>query len=181
MMRKKLLNAIPVLLLLFFIFSYPASADEPLMDNPSLYTFAEIIQKAPEIMAATPAELMKVTSQYPDHICWWVYDIVGCQSVNNRYSAEISVNYKFSSEADDAELEKITYMMSVDSQADVQKVMELFWLPGMKPANITGAKFPDGEVTMYFSTNEILETYMISFNTEGKPWLIMVEVGLIRG
>ena len=180
-MKKKLLAAFTALLLLFFLFSGPAAADDPLMDHPSLYSFAEIVQKLPGIMTSTPAELMKVTSQYPDHICWWTYDIVGCQSVNNRYSAEISVNYKFSSEADDAELEKITFMMSVDSQADVQKVMELFWIPGMKPANITGAKYPDGEVTMYFSTDEILQTYMISFNTEGKPWLIMVEIGMIRG
>lgn len=180
-MKKKLLTALPVLLLLIIVFNGPAAAEEPLPDNPSLYSFAEIIQKLPEIMSSTPADLMKITSQYPDQICWYVYDIVGCQSVNNRYSAEISVNYKFSSESESAELEKITFMMSVDSQADVQKVMELFWLPGMKPANISGAKFPEGAVTMYFSTDEILQTYSISFDTERKPWLIMVEMGMIRG
>ncbi len=177
-MRIKVLVMMAISML--FLLAIPVSADT-VMENPSLYSFADVVQKLPEIWTKNPADVQKLMETYPDFNCWHRYDIIGCQSVNNIYSAEIIVNFQFTSEADSAELKRCNFSMMIDSHADVQKVLQLFWLPEMKAAKIGDVQFPDGEVTLYFSTDETLMTYTVDFNNEGVPWLIMVDMGLIRG
>lgn len=149
-------------------------------ENPSLYSFAEVVQKIPDLWLKHPAEIMELMNQYPDFECWRQYDIVGCRSVNNKYSAEITVNYHFSSEDDSAELTHAVFMMPVNNTEEVQRVLENFWINGQKAANISGTNAPNDQVTLYFSTENTLITYNIEWGTNG-VWLIYVEFGLIRG
>ena len=59
-------------------------------------------------------------------------------------------------------------------------MIETLWIDGLEPANISGAKYPDDQVTLYFSTEDTMMKYNISFGTEG-VWLVTVDLGLIRG
>ena len=153
---------------------------ENLRENPSLYSFGEIIQKLPKMWLANPIEVMEMMKDYPDYECWRSYDIVGCRSVNNRYSAEMFVNFQFSSEDDYAEFSHAVLSTMVNGTEGVQKVIETLWIDGLEPANISGAKYPDNQVTLYFSTEDTMMKYNISFGTEG-VWLVTVDMGLIRG
>lgn len=167
-------------LCLFLVLCIPVSADT-VMENPSIYSFAEVVQRLPELWTSNPDTVMELMEDYPDYICWRRYDIIGCQSANNRYSAEIHVNFLFSSQEDSAELIRTNFTMLIDSQDDVQKLMSMFWLPDMKAARISGASFPDDEVTLYFSTDETMMSWATSFTKEGKPWSVMVDMMLVRG
>ena len=156
------------------------SSAETVRENPSLYTFSEIVQKLPKLWIANPIEVLELMEQYPDYTCWRSYDVIGCQSVNNKYSAEIFVNFQFSSEDDYAEFIHTVFTMQVNGSENVQKVIEEFWLDGMAPANIMGADFPEDKTTLYFCTDETMMKYTIHWGTEG-IWLLTVDMGLIRG
>ena len=172
--------------LLFFIIGLfvslvmPAAA-ETLRDNPSLFSFAEIVQKLPKLWDANPIEVTEMMRKYQDFECFRSYDIIACTSVNNRYSAEIHANYQFSSEDDYAEFTHATFTMMIDSSEDVQNVIESFWLPEMSILNIWGAEFPDNQITLYFGSEETMEKYSVFLDPEGKPWLLTVDLGHIRG
>lgn len=176
MKRRGLLIVIISILLVF-----PLSAmAEEYRENPSLYSFGEIMQKLPKMWLANPIEMMEMMKDYPDYECWRSYDIIGCRSVNNRYSAEMFVNFQFSSEDDYAEFSHAVLSTMVNGTEGVQKVIETLWIDGLEPANISGAKYPDDQVTLYFSTEDTMMKYNISFGTEG-VWLVTVDMGLIRG
>lgn len=178
MKRYKLLFAL--LAVMMFCCFHAVSAD-PLMDNPSVYSFSEIVQKLADNWSFTPAGINELMEFYPDYVCRRSYDIISCQSCNNRYSKEIRVSYEFTSELDTAELESCSFVMRIDSQADVQKTLECFWLPGMKVLNISGAAIPEGTVTLYFGTENISMRCSVSFSSEGKPFMLMVDMAPIRG
>ena len=169
------------LLVLFTVLLTAFSAGaENVRENPSLYSFAEVVKTLPGMWTANPLEVMEMMEDYPDFECWRRYDMVGCSSVNNKYSAEIFVNFSFSSEEDDAEFVHTFFSMMVNGTEDIQKVVEAFWLDDLKAARISGASYPDGQVTLYFSNENTLMKYSIDFGTDG-VWLVTVDMGLIRG
>lgn len=165
---------------LFILMTIGASAD-PLRDNPSVYSFAEIVKKLPEMWDKTPDEVSGMMKAFPDFVCRRSYDIISCTSVNNKYAAEINVNLQFTSEKDDASLVQTVFTCMIDSSEDVQKLLELFWLPEMKAANISGTHDPANQVTLYFNTETTMETYSVYFNEDSTPWLVIVSLGVIRG
>ena len=169
-----------ILFVITIIFVCPVFAHAQDRENPSLYSFGEIVKNLPQKWLAVPDDVMKMMEDYPDFECWRSYDIVGCQSVNNKYSAEIHVNYQFTSEEDDAELVRTVFTMPVNNTQDVQNVIENFWIDGMKAANISGAQYPTNQVTLYFSSENTLMTYNIDWGSNG-VWLVLVDMGLIRG
>ena len=177
-MKHIILSAIAVCI--FLMAALNASAD-PLLENPSVYSFAEIVQKLPEMWNASFDEISDMMKKYPDYVCRRSYDIISCTSVNNKYSAEINVNLQFTSEKEDAEFEGAVFTYMIDSTEDVQKILELFWLPEMEAANITGTHDPDGMVTLYFNTERTMEKYSIYFNEEDTVWLVIVSFGIIQG
>ena len=158
----------------------PVSA-ESVRENPSVYSFAEIVQKLPKIWLSSPAEMMDMMKEYPDFTCWRSYDIIGCTSVNNKYSAEIHVNYQFTTDDDNGEFDQAYFSMLIDSSEDVQKLIEAFWLPGMSVANIWGAKYPEDQITLFFSAGDTMMKYSIPMSGNGEFWLVNVELGMIRG
>ena len=177
-MKRILLLTVTVCL---FLMSACAASADPLRENPSVYSFAEIVQKIPKMWDASFDEVTEVMKQYPDFVCRRSYDIISCTSVNNKYAAEINVNLQFTSEKDDAQFVRTVFTYMIDSTEDVQKLLELFWLPEMKAANILGTHDPDDRITLYFKTDSTMETYSIYFNEEGLAWLVIVNLGIIRG
>ena len=169
-----------LILSLVLLVSIPASA-ENVRENPSVYSFAEIVQKLPDLWTTGPLEIMDLMKDYPDFECWRSYDLIGCVSVNNKRSAEIHVNYQFSSDADDAEFIGAVFTKQINSSEDVQKIIESFWLPGMSIANIWGADYPDDQVTLYFSTENTLMNVSVPWPAEGGLWLVIVDLGVVRG
>lgn len=164
---------------ILLVFPLAALAEE-YRENPSLYSFGEITQKLPKMWLANPIEVMEMMKEYPDYECWRSYDIIGCRSVNNRYSAELFGNFQFSSDDDYAEFSHAVFSVVVNGTEGVQKVIETLWIDGLEPANISGAKYPDDQVTLYFSTEDTMMTYNIKFGKNG-VWLVTVDMGLIRG
>lgn len=169
-----------VTICLFLMTALAASAD-PLRDNPSVYSFAEIVQKLPQMWDRSFDEAEEMMKQYPDFVCRRSYDIISCTSVNNKYAAEVNVNLQFTSEKDDAKFVRTVFTYMIDSTEDVQKILELFWLPDMKAAKISGAYDPDDRITLYFSVEDTMETYSIYLDEEGSAWLVIVNFGVIRG
>lgn len=177
-MKRIIIIVLFILMMLPTVFSVSA---ESLRENPSVYSFAEVVQKLPDIWLSNPVEMMEMMKDYPDLECRRSYDMIGCTSVNNKYSADIHVNLQFSSEADDGQFEGAYFSMLVDSSEDIQKLIEAFWLPDMSVANIWGAKYPEDQITLYFSTENTLMTYSIPMSDSGEFWLVNVELGIIRG
>ena len=177
-MKRIVLIAVMTVISLMIVFS--ASA-EPLRDNPSVYSFAEIVQQLPELWNSRPDEISEIMRQYPDFVCRKSYDIIGCTSVNNKYAGEINVNLQFTSEKEDAEFVRTVFTYMIDSSEDVQRILELFWLPEMKAANILGTNDPADQITLYFNTEKTMETYSIYFNEERNVWLVIVSFGEIMG
>ena len=164
-----------------FFLSAGSAFGETVKENPSFYSFAEVAQKLPALWTSKPADVMAVMDDYPDFTCRKHYDIISCQSVNNKYSAEIHLTCQFMSETDDAELSGAVFTMLINTAEDVQKVIENLWLPGMKAANLMGGVSRKDEITLYFSTGETLMTVSFPWNYTGGVWMIMVDMGLIRG
>ena len=158
----------------------PVSADKG-KENPSVYSFAEIVQALPEKWTANPVEIMEMMKEYPDFVCYRSHDIIGCTSVNNKYASEVHVNYQFTSEDDNSEFVQAVFSMKIDSSEEVQKIMEAFWLNDMRSANITGAYFPNDQIILYFSAGDTMMTVTIPMKEDGSLWMIMVDFGLIRG
>ncbi len=177
MNKKELL----ILVLCIMVCAVGPVSGEPVRENPSFYSFAEIVQKLPELWGAVPADVMAVMEEHPDFSCWRSYDIIGCQSVNNMYSAEIHVNFQFMSEDDDAELTRTIFTMLINTAEDVQKVIENFWLPDMKAANISGGPYREDEILLYFSSENTMMTFSFPWNYTGDVEMIMADMGLIRG
>ena len=177
-MKRIVLVALMTVISLMIVLS--ASA-EPLRENPSVYSFAEIVQQIPEMWNAGPDEVSEMMKQYPDFVCRKSYDIIGCTSVNNKYAAEINVNLQFTSEKEDAEFVRTVFTYKIDSSEDVQNILELFWLPEMKAANILGTHDPAGQVTLYFNTEKTMETYSVYFDEDDNVWLVIVNFGEIMG
>lgn len=175
---KKTIPLMLFILLLMGIFSNTSAEND--RENPSLYSFGEITKKLPKMWLANPIEVMEMMKEYPDYECWRSYDIVGCRSVNNRYSAEMFVNFQFSSDDDYAEFTHAVFSTMVNGTEGVQKVIESLWIDDLEPANISGAKYPENQVTLYFSTEDTMLNYNISFGSDG-VWLVTVDMGLIRG
>ncbi|MBR6090017.1 MAG: hypothetical protein IKP86_08800, partial [Anaerolineaceae bacterium] len=74
------------LLVLFTVLLTAFSAGaENVRENPSLYSFAEVVKTLPGMWTANPLEVMEMMEDYPDFECWRRYDMVGCSSVNNKY------------------------------------------------------------------------------------------------
>ena len=154
---------------------------ETVRENPSFYSFAEIAQKVPAMWLSKPADVLALMENYPDYTCRRSYDLIGCQSVNNQHSAEIHLNFTFSSSEDNAELSQMVFSMETNTPEDVQNVIEKCWLPDMKPANIMGGFYRPKEIKLYFRTEETLMTVMFPWSMDGKVSMIMVDMGLIRG
>ena len=163
-----------------FLTVFSSSAGENVRENPSFYSVAEIVQTLPQMWIANPIEVMEMMDRYPDFTCWRGSDTIGCQSNNNRNCAEIYLSLGFSSDDDYAEFQHVIFSMQINSPEDVQKIIESFWLDGMKPAKIWGAEYPAGQVTMYYSAEDTMMKYSITFSDSGVWWL-SVDIGLIRG
>ncbi len=170
-----------ILFLCVFVLSAGSAFGETVKENPSFYSFAEVAQKLPALWTSKPADVMAVMEAYPDFTCRKHYDILSCQSVNNKYSAEIHLNFQFMSEDDDAELSRTVFTMLINTAEDVQKVIENLWLPGMKAANLMGGASRKDVITLYFSTADTLMTVSFPWNYTGSVWMITVDMGLIRG
>lgn len=173
-----------ILITLIFLFSLisaagPASGDS-LRENPTFYSAAKIVAGLPKMWLANPIEVSEMLKSYPDLTCWKGNGIIGCQSVNNQNCAEIYMSLEFTSDDDYAEFEHLTFSMQIDSTEDVQRVMESFWIEDQKPANIWGADYPGGQVTLYFSTENTLIKYSIPMGASS-VWLLRVDFGLTRG
>ena len=128
---KKIIPLMMFILLLMSIFSDISAENN--RENPSLYSFGEIIKKLPKMWLANPIEVMEMMKDYPDYECWRSYDIVGCRSVNNRYSSEMFVNFQFSSDDDYAEFTQAVFSAMVNGTEGVQTVIEAwsrqtFWV-----------------------------------------------------
>ncbi len=174
-------KALLILFLCIAVFSAGPVLGETVKENPSFYSFAEFVQGLPDLWEAKPADVMAVMNEYPDFICRRSHDIIGCQSVNNKYCAEIHVNFQFMSEDDDAELCQTVFTMLINSAEDVQKVIENFWLPDMRAANLSGGFYREDEIKVHFRTENTLMTVSFPWNYTGEVWMIMVDMGLIRG
>ncbi len=170
-----------LLIICFVLMTAGMVSGETVNENPSFFSFTEVVQKLPELWTAAPAEVMGIMDNYPDFKCWKRYDIIGCQSVNNKYSAEINVNFKFSSEEEDAEFVQMFFTMMINTPEDVQKVIEGFWLPDMKAANMRGGNYQKDEVMIRFKSENTLMTVSFPWSAEGEVWMITVDMGLIRG
>lgn len=173
------LKALFLLLIFIVLFSLPVSA-ENLRENPSLYSFSEIVQKLPKMWMANPIEVLEMMKDYPDFSCTREAGIIFCHSVNNRTCAEIFVELNFTSEDNYAEFDHVTFSTKVNNTEDIQKIVETFWLDDFEPANISGAAYPDGQLTLYFSNENTLLTYAIPFGESGVKQL-RAEFGYIRG
>ena len=107
-----------------------------------LYSFADIVQKLPKLWMSDPLEVMDMMKDYPDFICYRSHDIIGCTSVNNKYSSEIHVNYQFTTDKDDSEFVRATFSMAINSSEEIQKIIEAFWIDGMSAAKISAVRRP---------------------------------------
>lgn len=161
------------------LISLPVSA-ENLRENPSLYSFSEIVQKLPKMWMANPIEVMEMMNEYPDFTCHRGLDEITCKSVNNRHCAEIIVTLGFSSEDDYAEFEHVAFSMMISNTEDIQKVVEAFWLDDFEASNISGAEYPEEQVTIYFSNENTLLRYSIPFTEKGAG-LLRADFGFVRG
>ena len=172
------------ILVIFLMLVLPASADQG-RDNPSVYSFAEIVQKLPGMWDTDPLSVMDLMNNYPDFVCYKSHDIIGCTSVNNKYSSEIHVNYQFTTAEDDAKFVRATFSMAINSSEEIQKMIEAFWIDGMTAANISGAYYPPDQIILYFKTNEnvgqTLMTVTVPMAEDGSLWLIMMDFGVVRG
>jgi len=167
--------------LLVFLFAAGSAAAEQTAENPSFYSFAEIVQKLPEMWAAAPSAVQEMMKEYPDFVCSRRYDLIACESVNNKYSAEIHVTYQFTSEREDAEFDYVVFSMPVSSTEQVQRIVEMFWLDGMAPAKISGYEFAGNCSEFYFRNDSTMESYSVYFGDDGAVWLVLVNIGFIRG
>ena len=170
-----------IAILCFFLTAAGSVSGETVLENPSFYSFAEVEQKLPELWLAQPHIVDAIMDLYPDFVCLRSYDLMGCRSVNNKYSPEIRVNFRFSSGDDDAELIGTVFPMMINTPEDVQKVIEAFWLPEMKAAHIMGSAYGDEEVTLYFSSENTLMKVSVPWGEDGSVRMITVDIGLIRG
>jgi len=153
---------------------------ENVKENPSVYSFAEIVKNLPQMWMANPAEVKRMMTFYPEFSCNRNADVISCQSLNNRNCADINVELKFTSEDDYAEFEHVTFTMEINNTEDVQKTIENFWFEGLKPAKISGASYPQGQVTIYFSMDNTLVCYAIPIDKTGVRFL-QVDFGFVRG
>ena len=171
-------------LVILVLFVLPASADQG-KENPSVYSFADIVQKLPKLWMSDPLEVMDLMKDYPDFICYRSHDIIGCTSVNNKYSSEIHVNYQFTTDKDDSEFVRATFSMAINSSEEIQKIIEAFWIDGMSAANISGAYYPADQIILYFKTYELVNQTMMTVTVpmaeDGGLWLIMADFGIVRG
>ena len=149
--------------------------------NPSVYSYAEIVKKLPEMWTANPIEVMEMLGSYPDYVCSRSGDLIACDSVNNRYADDIQVSFQFSSEDDYSEFVQSVFTMEIHDNEAVQNILEAFWLEGMKSANMLGAPIPAGQVCLLFSTENTLMTVTVPMTEDGKVWNLTVSFGVIRG
>lgn len=167
--------------LLVILFMAGSVSADRIVENPSFYSFAEIVQKLPEMWTSDPSAVSEMMNEYPDFVCYRSYDLISCESVNNKYSAEIHVTYQFTSEQEDAEFDYVVFSMPVNSTEQVQQVVEKFWLDGMAPAKISGFEFVGNRSEFYFRNDSTMESYSVYFGDDGAAWLILINIGFIRG
>ena len=99
---------------------------ETVRENPSFYSFAEIAQKVPSMWLSKPADVLALMENYPDYTCRRSYDLIGCQSVNNQHSAEIHLNFTFSSSEDNAELSQMVFSMETNFRTEETLMTVMF-------------------------------------------------------
>ena len=157
----------------------PAQADQ-VRENPSLYTFGEVVQKLPKMWSANPIEVMEMMKTYPDFSCWSGGDTISCLSNNNRSCAEVYVSLGFTGSDNYAEFEHATFTMKINNTEEIQKVIETFWIDDTKASNIQGAGYENDQVTIYFSNDNTLIKYSIPFNENG-VWVLHADFGYVRG
>ena len=177
-MNKKEIILLFIVMMMLTVFS-PISGDN-VKENPSVYSFAEIVKTLPQMWMANPAEVTEMMKDYPEFTCQRDADTISCQSLNNRNCADINIALKFTSEDDYAEFEHVTFTMEINNTEDVQKTIENFWLEDLKPAKISGASYPQGQVTIYFSSENTLVCYAIPIDKAGVRYL-QVDFGFVRG
>ena len=170
-----------LLLVLFSSVSVCADSEGAKRENPSLYSFAEIVHALPEMWEAPISYTKEMMKQYPDFACYFGDDFIECDSINNRYSAEIYVSLGFYDYRGYLEFDNVDFMMQINSTEDIQKVIEAFWLDGMEPLSYQGWDYPDGSVTIYFRTENTLMRYTFTFDEYGNPGTLSVHIGCIRG
>ena len=176
-------KAIIFVLFLILFSSLSASADSEVStrENPSLYSFAEIVHGLPEMWGAPVSYAQQMMNGFPDFACYFGEDFFECDSINNRFSPEIYVSFGFSNYFGYLELDDADFTMRINSTEDIQKVIEAFWLDGMKPMNAQGYDYTDGYVTIYFHTDNTLMKYSFAFDENGNPGMLTVHFGCIRG
>ena len=168
-------------LILFSSLSVSADSEVSTRENPSLYSFAEIVHALPEMWGAPTAYANQMMSVYPDFACYFGEDFSECDSINNQYSPEIYVSLGFVNYFGYLELDNADFSMRISSTEDIQKVIEAFWLDGMKPMNAQGFEYTDECVTIYFHTDNTLMKYTFAFDENGNPGMLSVHIGCIRG
>ena len=70
--------------------------------------------------------------------------------------------------------------MMISNTEDIQKVVEAFWLDDFEASNISGAEYPEEQVTIYFSNENTLLRYSIPFTEKGAG-LLRADFGFVRG
>lgn len=172
-----------LIMLVMVLFTVSSAAGDSARQNPSMYSFAEVVQKFPEMWLSTPDKVLDVMKDYPDFVCWRSYDIIGCVSVNNKFSSEVHANFQFTSDKDDAEFVRAVFTMQIDSPEEIQSLIESFWLPGMAAANIWGGEYNESEIKLQFCSEETMETYLIpiSKTDQYEYRTVTVDIGMIMG
>ena len=170
-----------LILTLCALLSAASVSADPVRENPSIYSYAEIVQKLPGMWNANPFEVLEMMKQYPDYTCERYTNFIECASVNNRYSAEIYLEFQFSSEDDYAEFGTAEFYVPVSDAVDVQKYIELFWLPDMKAAKVWGAYCPAYQMKFWFSTEDTLASFNVLMDEAELPYQLVVNMCRIVG
>ena len=160
-------------------FSVVSADQKPL--NPSLYAYAEIVQKLPEMWDANPFEVTEMMESYPDFICNKNFEYLSCESVNNRYAEKINIYFRFDSQDEYAPLTSSRISMDTNNPEEVQQALGLFWLEGMRPLQLSGFTFFEEMINLYFSTENTLMHVYILFSAESGVQRFTAEFGVIRG
>lgn len=180
-----LLSLLALLVLTQGVFAYGSAP----MDNSSLLSASAIVQVLPEMWDANLYEVKSLMENYPDFSCEVFETMYTCQSINNRFAADVDLTFYFEAEYSDEAYEYDPYtpltsaVVSLETKdpTDLQRTLSQFWLDGMSPVTIGAGSPLDYDYSLIFSTeNTILKYYMPTYLSDSDLFVIL-NYGVVRG
>lgn len=174
-MKKILL----IVVLCFLLLCLPVNADD-IMFNPSFLSAQSIVFDISSYWTANIHEIEHMMEEYPDFRCKTFQnpandglDQIICESVNNRYTPAIIVNFWFwGDHIGYTGLEEATFSVMTPTTKSVQEAMEWFWLENSYPYHNEREGFADHfQSLVFYRSNTIIHYDFPTFEEGADPYL----------